>query len=153
MSRRSTLHRKSYEVELFPFLSVLACTIGTLILLIIVITTQTFSEDKEVRIIARTEDGQNQRKIPRYIDCRGDGIVLHPQETFIPANEINQRNRELAQLLSEVKANQEREYLIVAVRPSGIQVFNQVRDLVEAQGIDLGYEPIEENWTLRIETP
>ena len=45
MRRRSKISK--IETELFPFLSVLACTIGTLILLIIVVSTETLSDNPE----------------------------------------------------------------------------------------------------------
>ena len=50
------------------------------------------------------------------------------------------------------KLAQERDtsYLIVAIKPSGMEVFEEVRDLVEEAEIDLGFEPIAENWQLRV---
>ena len=60
--RRRTKFNKT-EIELFPFLSILACTIGSLILLIIVISTETLSGNPEVTIIAKSEGGGvNQKK-------------------------------------------------------------------------------------------
>ena len=83
--RRRNFSRKSVEVELFPFLSILACTIGTLILLIIVLTTQLLSNQREITILAKNDtSGENSRKIPRYIECREDGVILHPSQKFIP---------------------------------------------------------------------
>jgi hypothetical protein len=57
----------------------------------------------------------------------------------------------LQTLLEEVKVNRDTQYLIVAIRPDGIEVFDQVRALIESEGIDIGYEPIDEGWTLKIE--
>jgi hypothetical protein len=150
------MKRRSYtpntiELELFPFLSVLACTIGTLVLLIIVITSQTLGSEKEVKIIARGESGINQTKIPRYIECKEDGIIIYPQETFVPKANITSANSALSSLIREVQANRNEEYLIVALRPTGIEVFKQVRSIIEDAGIDIGYEPINEGWTLKIE--
>ncbi len=90
--RRRTISRKHTEVELFPFLSILACTIGTLILLIIVLTTQAMNQ-QEVTIVAKAEEGGvNRSKTPRYIECRDDGVVLHPSEEFIPRANLNDPN-------------------------------------------------------------
>ncbi|PSB42786.1 hypothetical protein C7B80_26250 [Cyanosarcina cf. burmensis CCALA 770] len=44
----------------------------------------------------------------------------------------------------------DREYLIVAVRPDGIDVFKEVRRLVEQKNIDIGFEPIDEGWRLKL---
>ncbi|WP_036479942.1 hypothetical protein [Myxosarcina sp. GI1] len=148
--RRQTISRKHTEVELFPFLSILACTIGTLILLIIVLTTQAMNQ-QEVTIVAKAEEGGvNRSKSPRYIECRDDGVVLHPSEEFIPRANLNDPNSPLQKLIQQVKANKDKEYLIVALRPDGIDIFNQIRDLVEGEGIDIGYEPVDFNWKLTI---
>lgn len=148
MRRRSKISK--IETELFPFLSVLACTIGTLILLIIVVSTETLSDNPEVTIIAESEDGINKKKQPRYIECKEDGVIIYPSEIFVPLAELNEPDSALLNLITEVKEKQDQEYVIVAVRPTGIEVFQQVRDLIETEGIDIGYEPIEEGWTLKI---
>ena len=151
-SRRYQPSRPSNQVELFPFLSVLACTIGSLILLIIVITTQTFSEDsQEVTIIAQTEEGFNSAKSPHYIVCQEDGVVIHPSQEFVPEQQIGTENSALAELIAQISRRKNSEYLIVAVRPNGIEVFKKVRDLVEGQGIDIGYEPIDQDWELKVQ--
>lgn len=153
MPRRS-YSRQFIEVELFPFLSILACTIGTLILLIIVLTTQLYSSQKEVTIIAKTETegtGKNKGKTPRYIECRQDGVIIHPHQKLIQTKTLDKVNSPLQTLLNEVKKRRDREYLIVAVRPNGIEVFKKVRNLIETQGIDIGYEPIDKDWKLKIE--
>jgi biopolymer transport protein ExbD len=154
--RRRSSSRPSIEIELFPFLSILACTIGTLILLIIVMTTQLFDSQREVTILAKTENnerGKNQNKMPRYIECRKDGIVLHLSQEFVTKNDIESSNSALKKLLNEVEQNSNKEYLIIAIRPDGIEVFKKVRNLIEQKGIDIGYEPIDKDWTLKIETP
>lgn len=144
--------RSAIEIELFPFLSILACTIGVLILLIIVLMAQTFSNQKQITIVAKNENGQNQNKQPRYIECRSDGIIIYPSKQFVALAEIDSYSSPLQALLQEVKANRDQQYLIVALRPDGIKVFEQVRELIESKGIDIGYEPIDEGWKLKIET-
>lgn len=151
MARRRSISRPAIQTELFPFLSILACTIGTLILLIIAIASQTLSKKQEVTIVAKTERGQNQAKIPRYLECRQDGIVIYPAQTFVSAAELQQSTSAFRQLLAQMKQKRGQEYLIVAVRPDGFQVFETVRSLVEAEGIDLGYEPLDRGWTLKFE--
>lgn len=150
MPKRIT-KRSVTEIELFPFLSVLACTIGVLILLIIVLMAQTFSNQRQVTIIAKTENGQNQNKQPRYIECRSDGIIIYPSQEFVSLTALNLSDSPLQILLAEVKTNKDTQYLIVAIRPDGIDVFDKVRALIESAGIDIGYEPIDEGWTLKIQ--
>lgn len=149
MSRKRKSHQKT-ELELFPFLSVLACTIGSLILLIIVVSTQTLNSNPEVKIIAQSEDGVNQKKQPRYIESKEDGVILYPNKEFVPINQLENSNSALMKLIREVARNKDQEYIIIAIRPKGIRVFEKVRNLLEKEKIDIGYEPIEEGWTLKV---
>ena len=151
MPRRSS--KKSHpEPDLFPFLSILACTIGTLILLIIIMTLQSLGKGRSVSIVARAETGQNQQKQPRYVECQAGGIIIHPQGTFVPSTSLGSPQSPLETLLQQLARRKDREYLIVVVRPQGIEVFKQLRALVENRGIDLGYEPLEEGWRLNLKT-
>lgn len=150
--RRRSISRQVSEVELFPFLSILACTIGTLILLIIVLTTQALNK-QEVTIVARTEgeSGINKSKNPRYIECKADGVVLYPGEEFVPQEKLNEPNSAMGKLIAQVQENRDREYLIVAVRSNAIDTFKLVRNIVERAEIDIGYEPIDAHWQLKLE--
>lgn len=149
--RRRPLSRFSIQIELFPFLSVLACTIGTLILTIVIVSSQMLGEQqKEVKIVAKTEAGVNQTKTPIYIECRQDGVLIHPQQLFVPAASISQSGSAFQQLLNRVSQNRDREYIIVALRPDGFEVFETVRTLIEQKNIDFGYEPFDRDWKLKL---
>ncbi|MFM1841771.1 MAG: hypothetical protein RLZZ490_504 [Cyanobacteriota bacterium] len=145
--------RKSAEItlDLFPFLSILACTIGTLILLIIVMTMQSMDEQQEVTIIAKQEKGQNSQKSPRYWEAAENGVILYPQKTLVPFNDLK-TSPVLKAALDQLSQNRDQEYLIIAVRPGGIETFRDLRNLVESLGIDIGYEPLDEGWQLKFET-
>lgn len=159
--RRQKIAKQHTQVELFPFLSILACTIGTLILLIIVLTTQALSS-QEVVIVAKDDgDGSNVAKTPRYIECRSTGLILYPGEVSVPIPELDEPNSALRSFIEEVKANRDSEYIIMTLRPNAIDVFNRVRQIIEKENIelkkaersliDIGYEPIDAGWTLKVE--
>lgn len=151
---RRNIHRKNRaEIELFPFISVLACTIGTLILLIIVMTTQAL-EPQEAVVVAKTEEGKgaNKNKTPIYIECRQDGFILHPSKEFAPRADIYDEQSPLRKTIARLKANKDKQYLIVILRPDGLEMFNQIRNLVQEQGVDIGYEPLEFGLELKIES-
>ncbi|NJL83059.1 MAG: hypothetical protein HC890_09060 [Chloroflexaceae bacterium] len=152
MRRRALRSRATAQVELFPFLSVLSCTIGTLILLIIVISTQTPQEQKQITIIAKTEQGENQSKLPRYLEVRQNGVIIYPSQTLVLTEDLERPNSALATLLSQVEQAKDAQYLIVAVRPEGVEIFDRVRRQIESRGIDIGYEPIDSDWTLKIQS-
>ena len=151
--RRRSISKNHTDVELFPFLSILACTIGTLILLIIVLTTQAF-DPQEAVVVAKTEDegkGANKNKTPVYIECREDGFILHPGKEFAPRADLYDENSPLRKTIDRLKANKDREYLIVILRPDGLEMFDKLRNLVSKEGIDIGYEPLEFGLELNIE--
>lgn len=151
MSRqRNPISTPSIEIELFPFLSVLACTIGSLILLIIVVTAQTVSDQRTITILAKREGSGSHTKTPRYVECRKDGVVIYPGENFVPTAMIQDSKSALNKLLTEISQNSNEEYLIIAVRPEGIELFDTVRELAKERKIDIGYEPIDEGWQLRV---
>lgn len=154
MPRRNIYRKQQTEIELFPFLSVLACTIGTLILLIIVLTTQAL-EPQEAIVVAKTEEdnkGANKNKIPIYIECREDGFVLHPSKEFAPRADLYDEKSPLRKLVSTLKSQKEEKYLIVILRPDGLEMFNKIRELVTKEEIDIGYEPLEFGLELKIES-
>ncbi len=145
-------HRSSSsppEIDLFPFLSILFCTIGTLVLIIILLVVQANGNTKKVTIIAKNSGSINQNKIPLYVECQKNGVIIHPSQEFVATEDLNQSNSVLNQLFSQIKAEKE-EYIIVAIRPDGIEVFQKIRELIESEGIDIGYEPIDQDWQLQI---
>lgn len=154
MSRRNIYRKRQTEVELFPFLSVLACTIGTLILLIIVLTTQAL-EPQEAVVVAKTDEdskGINKNKTPLYIESRQDGFILHPSKEFAPRADLYDEKSLLRTTIADLKANTDKQYLIVILRPDGLEMFDKVRELVEQEGVDIGYEPLEYGLELKIES-
>jgi biopolymer transport protein ExbD len=155
MPRRNTSRKQHAEVELFPFLSVLACTIGTLILLIVVLTTQSL-EPQEAVVVAKIDQdsqsqGSNKDKSPLYIECRQDGFILHPQKEFAPRADLYDEKSTLRKTIAELKKNKDKQYLIVILRPDGLEMFDKIRELVAEEGIDIGYEPLEYGLELKIE--
>jgi hypothetical protein len=163
MPRRNVSRKQHAEVELFPFLSVLACTIGTLVLLIVVLTTQA-GEPQEAVIVAKTDensqgsDGKktsvysNHSKTPVYIEARKDGFVLHPSKQFAPRTELYDEKSTLRKTIANLKANKNKQYLILILRPDGLEMFDKARQLVRGEGIDIGYEPLEYGLELKIES-
>jgi biopolymer transport protein ExbD len=158
MSRHYVSRKQKTEVELFPFLSVLACTIGTLVLLIVVLTTQVL-KPQEAKVVAKTvaktdenSKGSNQKKTPIYIEAREDGFILYPGKKFAPRTELYDEKSALRKTIANLKANKDKQYLILILRPDGLEMFDKARQLVRGEGIDIGYEPLEYGLELKIES-
>lgn len=150
MRRGRRARRSGLAAELFPFLSVLACMIGTLVLVIIAVATGVLGSRRSIVLVARDSHGRNLTLQPRYVEVRGDGVVLHPGQQFVPAEDVLRSGTPLRRLLEEVRQNRTREYVIVAVRPDGFALFDDVRTQVENRGIEIGYEPVDAGWVLRV---
>ena len=152
MRTRRKRQNSKPEQNLESFLDILTCTIGIFILMIIIMTMQAVNQ-QEVTIVAKTEgeNGVNKSKNPRYIECRDQGVIIYPGEEFVPQEKLNEPNSAVTKLITQIQKNRDHEYLIVAVRSNGIDTFKLVRNLVEKAEIDIGYEPIDANWQLKIE--
>jgi hypothetical protein len=150
VARRSGQGGNGLSPELFPFLAVLACVIGTLVLLVILVTSGLLGSRRSITLVAQNGTGQNVQLRPRYVEVTADGVVLHPGGERVSVAQLTRRGTALDRLLRDVGRNREREYVIVALRPSGYPHFAQVREQVEGRGIQIGYEPIDEGWKLRI---
>ena len=147
--RRGSRPAGSPSTELFPFLAVLACIIGTLVLLIIVVTTSVLGEKRSITLIAKDASGKSVALKPHIIECRGDGLVLHSTKEFVAKNEIGRRDTPLQRFLKLVADRKGSEYVIVAIRPDGIDLFDSLREQIERRGIKIGYEPVDAEWKVR----
>lgn len=153
MARR----RKSSEIapsslQLFPFLSVVACTLGSIMLLIIIISTKVATDAQQALLaIPESEAGEAAAtgKGAVYVECREDGVTVYPGNQFISEDEMAAPNSEFRQFLSQLEPGGE-EIVYLLIRPSGVEVFDQARTIIEEEGLDLRYEPIDENWQLDV---
>jgi hypothetical protein len=148
--RRTRRSLGNANIDIGIFSDILTNVLGVLFFLTLLIALE-IAHQQKVTIVAKSEKGENSQKNPRYIECRADGIVLYPSQEFIPKTKLKAPNSGLEKLIKEVKKSGDREYIIVVVRPNGIDLFNQVRDLVENQKISIGYEPIDSSWKLNID--
>jgi len=81
MARRRK--KNENQVSLFPFLDVLSGVIGVLTLILIGMMLQSLQTAEQVIQIA---DGEEEDKRPNYVECREDGVIVHPLETEIRFN-------------------------------------------------------------------
>jgi hypothetical protein len=53
-------------------------------------------------------------------------------------------------LLASITSRSQERYVVVLVRPSGFDSFRSVRDFLIRRDIDVGYEPIEQSFRVRV---
>lgn len=145
MRRRLRTIQQSPPVSLFSFLDILGGTIGILILIISVFFIQMQSGKQIVQMVAETS--QVEKRTPRYIVCNGNGIIeIHDIGSSF---EENLDSPKIGALIERIRSSNNREYLIIGVRPNGFEDFKVLRDRAESSGVILGYEPIDVGWRIR----
>lgn len=103
------------------------------------------------------------RRVPVYLECRSDRIVLQPEgiafkeDDFAgpmgPGNPLATAVRAVRQHLNERIAENEEPYPLLLVRPDGIDAYWAARVALQSWGEDFGYELIDEDWQLAFPKP
>lgn len=136
-------------VSLFSFLDILGGTVGVLVLIISVLISQMRSGYQIIELIAKEETltFQEQTRTASYIICNGSNLIeIHDHgESF----QTNLEDPRVDSLINSIQANKKSRYLIIGVRPDGFSDFEALRERAESAGIDIGYEPLHENWRIR----
>ncbi len=113
-------------------------------------------------------DGPNRtRRRPIYIECRGDAVVLQPEnivfneadfdEPLGPGNPLAaaiRAAREQMLLQGSVDPQNAGEpYPLLLVRPAGIAAYDAALAAMKSWGSEFGYELINEDWQLKYPPP
>jgi AraC-like DNA-binding protein len=92
--------------------------------------------------------GTERNRPAAFVECKGDGVLLQPAGKRLGASPGAGDRSEFLSCASSAG------YVVFLVRPDGFQSFRRYRNLVlarnhEAGGsIDIGYEPVDADWTL-----
>lgn len=134
-------------VSLFPFLSILVCLMGVLAFVMVSIAVLA-ATNPTVRIAELpTRANGNGGKTPVFVECHGDHLVIHPERTEQPLATLELPGSPFQRLVERLDAS-DREYAFFTIYPEGIEAFLQARNVIEARGLDLGYEPMLDGWQL-----
>lgn len=132
------------EPTLFPFLSVLAAVIGTLILIISGMSQIALANPKQD---IEVDAWDPSRKSPIYVECRAEGLLVYGEDPVgtAPVRVTRQAIVDPGGAWSALLHRLEHDpshYLLLLVRRDGVGSFQAARDTVSRTGIDLGYEPL-----------
>ena len=112
--------------------------------------TQTFS-------IIPYKGKRGEDKRPLYVECSSQGLIFHPDRlTVDPASE---KTRLLLQIEDRARAQNTlyvnaglvahpRPFLMLLVRPDGIENYYKFQVAVKGAALDFGYELIDQEWDL-----
>jgi hypothetical protein len=137
-------------VSLFPFLSILVCLMGVLAFVMVSVAVLA-ATNPTVLLPERPEGGEsngNGGKTPVFVECHAEHLRIHPEGTEQPVATLAAPGSDFLGLLDRLEASRDREYVLFAVYPAGIDTFLRARALVEARELELGYEPMLEGWRL-----
>lgn len=141
MARRRT---QDPELSLFPFLSVLAAVMGTLVLIIAGMSKIALANPKQ-RIEIEAWDPA--RKKPVYVECFAGGLRVHGDlpgaraALVVPPADIEGASGSWGEVLRGLEHDPTR-YLMFLVRAEGVPAFQAARLTVSGTAIDFGYEPL-----------
>jgi len=129
--------RRDSAVTLFSFLDILAAAVGTLVLVIAAMLALSIPEIEQ-RI--ESNQGTNQR-IPVFVECRDEGLLLHPEGLAIARAEIESSSN-WASLLEMLAGSTDQRYLVLLVRPGGLSSFQLAESMARTRDLEVGYDPI-----------
>jgi hypothetical protein len=125
--------------SLFPFLSVLVGVIGILVL--IVSGMSLVGLQRTDQVIELEHDPQTSKEAV-FVECRQDGLLLHPERTFVPLSGMVSADSNWSRLLQSLETRRDRQYLVLLIRPDGIECFRKSFGMARNANIDVGYDPV-----------
>ncbi len=166
-------HPEDYAISLFPMFNILICTLGILIFILGALATLALGPGRSVMLQIGGESvskvtgtADEHPKTPRYLDWDGSSLVIVPGNETVsfdrPLDEIETFEATYAyidetlsgsgfpEFFREISESSGREYVVLFVRPSGFDTLYEMRGYIESRGIELGYEPLMQDWGIRV---
>jgi len=147
------------EISLFPFFNILVCLLGILIFIMTASVVISIGLKRSVVVKMEGFGSNSSTKKPHFVEWYGDRVIIHPSKdtlrfnspiTLIKDIPKSIKNTSLEKLIEKVKTNREKEYIIFLIRPSGFNNFWYIKRYIIDNKIDIGWEPVEQNFQLRI---
>jgi hypothetical protein len=153
----------SDHFDLLPFIAILMCLLGTLLFITMSVAAINIGPGAgEGWVPAATVN--DTAKTPLLVEWDGETVIIQYSTGFKRISigqkvrswfnsDGNFKSREMLNFLSEMKSQNSTTYVLFAVRPSGFENFQTLAAEFRSKGIDIGYEPIEQGKSVRIEIP
>jgi hypothetical protein len=140
--------RGKTDLDVVGFLSIMSIVTGLICLILFVIALRIALNPKALKIVSfrlfsSVRADPRNPKIPSYIDCHPDRVVLYPGEINVTWEDLQRPDNPLEKMLNRIQANAANEYVIVMVRPQSLKFYRTVRNLVGKRPIDVGYDAID----------
>lgn len=125
-------------IPFFAFLSVVSCTIGLLMFVLAGITVASFWRAEQVVVDDRTRGPGVPAKGRIYVECRPDGLIVHPEKIVVSLDDLDDPGRWvegpygrcLTRLVREGRGGS----VYFLVRRGGVSVFRKALEYALAAG-------------------
>lgn len=168
MNRRRA-ERKTDHFDLLPFIAILMCMLGCLLLVTLSIAALSLGAGAGEGWIP-VADRERAAKTPVLIEWDGKMATIHRQgsktlakweptdlsrvrigdQWFTLSGKDENLDAELKKLLDELESQRTTHYALFAVRPSGFDSFERFANQFRSRQIDVGYEPIRQEKPVRL---
>jgi hypothetical protein len=146
----------SDHFDLLPFIAILMCVLGCLLLVTISVAAITMGfGSNEVWIPAPSDPGETS-KIPILCEWDGKTAIFHmgrvtTSTTWVPPDDSSaDPNPEFSKVTDDIKSENSTHYILIAVRPSGFANFDDFAAEFRRKDIAIGYEPIGQGRPLEL---
>lgn len=148
--------------DLLPFINILMCTLGCLLLVTLSIAALSLGPSAGEGWIASQRDSTPAtRKQPVLIEWDGTAVSAHLpagriQAKWTPPLDVGmfliqrEQTSEFTRLLDALASKTASQYALFAVRPSGFDSFVRLADAFRERNIQVGYEPIAQDRPVRL---
>ena len=131
--------------DLLPFINILMCTLGTLLLVTLSLASLSLGTAGETWEIG-IENAEGPEKQPILIEWDGAALVVHGdlgKETIAwSPDDKAAKSESFETLLEDLAGRKDESYALFAVRPSGFGSFESLKREFKGHGVEIGYEPI-----------
>jgi hypothetical protein len=158
MARRRKAEK--IDIDVLPYLSIMAITLNLLCLILIVTVTRIALNPEALPVMVleglyKSEEEYDPTKgvlkVPHYVDCRPDSLVIYPGESTVSAAMLGEPGNPFERLLDRVSANSAKEYVILLVRPDSARFYREARRMISERDIDVGYDAVDSDYTINWE--
>ena len=126
-------------ISFFAFLSVISCTIGVLVVVLVCVTITSFwGAELVVEPIDLPSTGSDAGPGRIYVECRADGLIVHPHDLIVSLDDLEDPSRWIGgpygQALSDVSSHRGAGSVFFLVRRGGLPVFRKALGYAMAVG-------------------
>ena len=149
-------------ISLFPMFNILACTLGVMVFILATVATVSLGADRAVELVANVAPGEPETRQALWLEWDGNELGVMPNgprvsfgrdlrsiATWTATHEYisaTVAGSPLGVMIAEAGLDTQNQYVVLLVRPSGFRNFLEVQSYFEFLGLDVGYEPIRQEW-------